>query len=149
MAEIGVVRFAQVAREVAAAILPRYRSPYSKHTFTQPTLLAILCLMRYEDWTYREAEVRLREHAELRAALGTERTPDYTTLYRCLRRTSENELTRLLHETIRQMPPAPEGGTTVAVDGTGLAPGAISTFFINRIHDRGQGLTWRYWHIEA
>jgi hypothetical protein len=58
MAEIGVVRFAQVAREVAEAAVPRYRSPFSKHTFAQPTLLAILCLMRYEDWTYREAEVR-------------------------------------------------------------------------------------------
>jgi DDE family transposase len=145
MAEIGLVQFARVAREVAEAALPRYRSPFSKHTFTQPTLLAILCLMRYEDWTYCEAEVRLQEHAELRAALGIERVPDYTTLYRCVRRTGEDELTRLLHETIRQMPPTPEGGTTVAVDGTGLAPGAISTFFVNRVRDRGQGLTWRHW----
>ena len=46
MAEIGVVRFAQGAR--ADAPLPLYRT---KHTFTKPTLLAILCLMRYEDWT--------------------------------------------------------------------------------------------------
>ncbi len=145
MAEIGVVRFAQVAREIAEAALPRYRSPFSKHTFTQPTLLAILCLMRYEDWTYREAEVRLREHAELRQALAIERVPDFTTWYRCLRRTGEDELTRLLRETIRRMPPAPAEGTTVAVDGTGLAPGASSTFFVNRVRDRGQGLTWRHW----
>ena len=145
MAEIGVVHFARVAREVAEAALPRYRSPFSKHTFAQPTLLAILCLMRYEDWTYREAEVRLREHAELRTALAIERVPDHTTLYRCLRRTSEGEFTRLLHETIRRMPPPPAEGTTVAVDGTGLAPGAISTFFVNRVRDRGEGLTWRHW----
>jgi hypothetical protein len=145
MAEIGVVRFAQVAREVAEAVLPPYRSPFSKHTFTQPTLLAILCLMRYEDWTYREAEVRLREHAELRTALTIERVPDYTTLYRCLRRTGEDALTRLLQQTIRRMPPPPDGGTTVAVDGTGLAPGAISTFFVNRTRDRGEGFTWRHW----
>ena len=31
------------------------------------------------------------------------------------------------------------------MDATGLAPGAISTFFINRKRDRGQGLPWRYW----
>lgn len=145
MAEIGVVQFARVAREVAEAALPRYRIPFSKHTFPQPTLLAILCLMRYEDWTYRETEVRLGEHAELRAALAIERVPDFTTLYRCLRRLGEDELTRLLHETIHRMPLPPEGGTTVAVDGTGLAPGAISTFFVNRARDRGQGLTWRHW----
>lgn len=145
MAEIGVVQFARVAREVAEAALPPYRSPFSKHTFTQPTLLAILCLMRFEDWTYRETEVRLGEHVELRAVLGIDRVPDYTTLYRCLRRTGEEELTQLLHETIRRMPPPPADGTTVAVDATGLAPGAISTFFVNRVRDRGAGFTWRHW----
>jgi hypothetical protein len=145
MAEIGPVQFARVAREVAETAVPQYRSPFSTHTFTQPSLLAILCLMRYEDWTYREAEVRLREHAELREALGLARVPDYTTLYRCLRRTNEDDVTRLLHETIRRMPPPPDGGTTVAVDGTGLAPGAISTFFVNRTRDRGEGFTWRHW----
>ena len=101
--------------------------------------------MRYEDWTYREAEVRLQEHAELRAALAIERVPDFTTLYRCQHRTGEDELTRLLRETIRRMPLPPADGTTVAGDGTGLAPGAISTFFVNRVRDRGQGLTWRHW----
>lgn len=35
--------------------------------------------------------------------------------------------------------------TVFAVDATGLAPGAISTFFVNRKRDRGQGLPWRYW----
>jgi hypothetical protein len=75
MAEVGLVRFAQVARQVAETVLPSYRSKYSKHLFTQPSLLAILRLMRYEDWTFREAEVRLEEHQELRAALGLEQAP--------------------------------------------------------------------------
>ena len=94
MAEVGLVRFAHVAHEVAEAVLPSYRSKYSKHLFTQPALLAILCLMRYEDWTFREAEVRLGEHQELRAALGLERVPDYTTLYRFLRRLDGEVLTQ-------------------------------------------------------
>jgi hypothetical protein len=146
MAEIGLVPFARIAREVAEATVPRYRSPFSKHIFPQPTLLAILCLMRYEDWTYRAAEVRLREHTELRAALGlAERVPDSTTLYRCLCRIEDEDLQRLLDETVRRMSPPPEAGTTVAVDGTGLAPGAVSTCFVTRVRDRGQGLTWRHW----
>jgi hypothetical protein len=37
--------------------------------------------MRYEDWTFREAEMRLREHSELRQTLKLHRVPDYTTLY--------------------------------------------------------------------
>jgi hypothetical protein len=79
MAEIGVVRFAQVARAVTEAALARFRSPCSKQACTQPTLVALRCLMRYEEWTYRDAAVRLREHAEVRTALAIERVPDSTT----------------------------------------------------------------------
>src|SRR5207249_10827595 len=32
---------------------------FGKHQFIQPQLLAILCLMRYEDWTFRETEMQL------------------------------------------------------------------------------------------
>ena len=53
MAEVGLLPFARIALQVAKAVLPRYRSRFSKHQFTQPQLLAILCLMRYEDWTFR------------------------------------------------------------------------------------------------
>ena len=58
MAEVGLVRFARVALEVAEAVAPDYRTKFSKHTFTQPQLLAVVCLMRYEDWTLRKTEVR-------------------------------------------------------------------------------------------
>lgn len=80
MPEVGLVRFARVALEVAEAVLPDYRTKFSKHTFTQPQLLAVLCLMRYEDWTLRKTEVRLAEHGELRSALGLGKAPDHTTL---------------------------------------------------------------------
>jgi hypothetical protein len=69
MAEIGLVRFARLALEVNRVVLPAQRTKFSKRQFSQPQLLAVLCLMRYEDWTFREAEVRLSEHAELRSAL--------------------------------------------------------------------------------
>lgn len=40
--------------------------------------------MRYEDWPFREAEVRLGEHRELRQVLELASVPDFTTLYRFL-----------------------------------------------------------------
>ena len=80
MAEVGLVTFARVALRIGQAALPAYRSKFSKHRFQQPQLLAMLCLMRYEDWTFREAEVRLAAHRELRTALGLDHVPDYTTL---------------------------------------------------------------------
>lgn len=146
MAEVGLVEFAQSAYQVAIAVLPPYRSKFSKHVFTQPQLLAILCLMRYDDWTYREAEVRLAEHSELRQALELERVPDYTTLYRFLRRLDESTLQRVLEETLQLLPSGREAnGPTVAVDGTGLMPCAVSTFFVKRQRDHGAGYPWRHW----
>ena len=46
MAEVGLLPFARVALEVATQVLPPYRTRFSKHQFTQPQLLAVLCLMR-------------------------------------------------------------------------------------------------------
>ena len=148
MAEAGLLPFARVALDVATAVLSPYRSPFSKHQFTQPQLLAVLCLMRYEDWTYREAEVRLREHAELRRALGLRSVPNYTTLYRFLKRLEEETIHQAVSEIGRRF-----SGTgrsrrraRVAVDATGLAQGAISTFFVRRMyHYTGQPLPWRHW----
>jgi hypothetical protein len=147
MAEVGLVRFAHVAREVAEAVLPTYRSKYSKHLFTQPSLLAILCLMRYEDWTFREAEVRLGEHQELCAALGVERVPDYTTLYRFLRRLDREVLTQALTAAVARLPPAtstPEG-MMVAVDATGFSPTAASRYFVDLTRNRGTERTRQHW----
>jgi len=103
MPEVGLVRFGEVALDVAQATVPRYRTAFSKHQFTQPQLLAILCLMRYEDWTYREAEVRLAEHSELRRALRLRSVPDHTTLNRFLRRLEEANITDALNEVVHRM----------------------------------------------
>jgi hypothetical protein len=149
MAEVGLLPFARIALQVAKAVLPRYRSRFSKHQFTQPQLLAILCLMRYEDWTFREAEVRLGEHRELRQALGLSSVPDFTTLYRFLQRLDDTTIDRAVGETVRRLRGVRKKGrrrARVAVDATGLAQGAVSTFFVRRMHHHGQKpLPWRHW----
>ena len=149
MAEVGLLPFAHVALQVCRAVLPRYRSRFSKHQFNQPQLLAILCLMRYEDWTFREPEVRLGEHRELRQALGLASVPDFTTLYRFLQRLDDITIDRAVGETVRRLRGAQRRSrrrARLAVDATGLAQGAVSTFFVRRMHHHGQKpLPWRYW----
>src|SRR5260370_9310841 len=144
MAEIGLLPFARVALQVASRVLSPYRRRFSKHQFTQPQLLAGLCLMRYEDWTFRETEVRLREHGDLRAALQLQSVPDYTTLYRLLKRLDNDTIDRGLGETVRRLR---RGKTHVrvsaALDGTGLSPQAVSTYFIRR-SEQQQGGKARY-----
>jgi len=146
MAEIGLVRLARLALEVSAAVLPAQRTRFSKRQFTQPQLLAVLCLMRYEDWTFREAEVRLSEHAELRSALELNSVPDYTTLYRFLTRLQEEDVTRVMNELVRRMPGRWRSPATVAVDATGLAQGAVSSYFILRVEHFGdKQRSWKHW----
>ena len=155
MAEVGLVGFAKVALDVARSVLPDYRSKFSKHIFTQPQLLAVVCLMRYEGWTLRKAEVRLAEHRELREALELDKAPDYTTLHRFLNRLDEWVLVRALGETVRRGPSPSsharhdyqqESRSIVAVDATGLSPGAVSTFYVQRTQNRGgKPMLWRKW----
>ena len=149
MAEVGLLPFARVALQVCRTVLPRYRTRFSKHQFTQPQLLTILCLMRYEDWTFREAEVRLAEHRELRQVLGLARVPDFTTLYRFLQRLDDSTIDRAVGETARRLHGLRRKGrrrARVGVDATGLAQGAVSTYFVRRLHHHGQKpLPWRHW----
>lgn len=146
MAEIGLVRFARLALEVSRSVLPAHRTKFSKRQFAQPQLLAVLCLMRYEDWTFREAEVRLGEHAELRSALELNSVPDYTTLYRFLVRLDPDDVARVMNEIVRRMPGRWRSLATVAVDATGLAPAAVSSYFIRRVEHFGQKQrTWKHW----
>lgn len=149
MPEIGLLPLARVALDVAAAILPPYRSRFSKRQFTRPQLLAVLCLMRYEDWTFRETEVRLREHRELRETLKLSSVPDHTTLYRFLQRLDDPTIDRVLGEAARRFKSPKRRArrrARVAVDGTGLSHNAASTFFIRRIEQRPRGMTrWSYW----
>jgi hypothetical protein len=146
MAEIGLVRFGRLALEVSQAVLPSQRTKFSKRLFTQPQLLAVLCLMRYEDWTFREAEVRLNEHAELRSALHLNSVPDYTTLYRFLARLDPADVARVMNEIVRRMPGRWRSPATVAVDATGLSQAAVSSYFIRRVEHFGQKQrTWKHW----
>jgi IS5 family transposase len=149
MAEVGLVLFAKTALAVMHEVMPPYGSKFSKHTFTQPQLMTILCLMRFEDWTFREAEVRLAEHSDLRSALDLERVPDHTTLYRFMRRVTDKMLDEVLVAIATRLMPRRRGRkqkkAVAAVDATGLSPGSVSTFFINRRTDRGEGLEWRHW----
>src|SRR6266581_2677794 len=103
MSEVGLVRFARVALSVSREVMPAYSHRFSPQRFTQPQLLAILCLMRYEEWTFRAAEIRLAEHGELRRALQLQAVPDYSTLFRFMLRVEEQFIARVLTEVVRRL----------------------------------------------
>jgi hypothetical protein len=63
-------------------------------------------------------------------------------------------LVAALNETFQRLPKKPdhheqEPAAIVAVDATGLAPGAISTFYVRRTQNRGgEPMLWRRWLIK-
>src|SRR5438094_8445700 len=136
MSEVGLVPFARVALEVSGEVVPAYSHRFSPQRFTQPQLLAILCLMRYEDWTFRAAQARLAEHGELRRALELQVVPDYSTLFRFMLRVEEKMIAQVLAKVVRRFQSrrsaSDHAKSTVAADATWLACGTISTFFISR-----------------
>lgn len=126
MAEVGLVLFAKIALEVTQEGLSAYSSKFSKHTFTQPQLMTILCLMRFENWTFREAEVRLSEHSDLCCTLDLKRVPDYTMLYRFMHHVIDEMLDEVLIAVTTRLMPRRRGRkrkkAVVAVDAKGLTP---------------------------
>jgi hypothetical protein len=76
----STLELARTAYAAGRRVLPSYAHRNSPHTYTQPQLLAILCVMEFEKLDYRGIAVRLAEWAELRQVLGLRRTPHFTTL---------------------------------------------------------------------
>jgi transposase-like protein DUF772 len=95
-AERSVVRFARAALAAAHGVLAAYRTPFSKQRFTQPQLLAVLCLRSQYRWSLRATESALRRDREIRAALALREAPDHTTLFRFAGRLAPRELERAL-----------------------------------------------------
>jgi hypothetical protein len=108
MAEVEWDSFAKLAVAIGRPVVSAYRSQCSNHRFTQPQLLAILCLIRDEDWTSRAAEVRLTESGESRTALWRRSVPDSKILDCFLRRLGEATLEQTLSEEVRRLMPAEE-----------------------------------------
>jgi len=127
-AENDVAWMARIAREVASVFLPAYSGPFSKHRFTQPQLLSLLCLTRVKNWTFREAEEVVQSQPEVRQALGIRYAPHFTTLQKFGARLPEGMLAQTMAEFIRHLqdtPYKPSGGGAVKTRGS-ASPGSGS-----------------------
>ena len=70
-----------------------------------------------------------------------------------MRRLDKHALVAALNETVRRLtassraqPEEEESAASVAADTTGLAPVALSTFYVRRTHNRGdEPMLWRRW----
>jgi len=127
---LEVVRLALV---VARRRLNDYSCPKSRHTYTQPQLLACLVLRAYKKLTYRGTAELLEASDGLRDALGLRGVPAHTTLKAfCDRAVNPALLDGLVGEVLALLR---ERGLVVeelAVDSTGMEPTCASAHFVSR-----------------
>jgi len=80
--EVGLLSFARHRSGNLSAVLPRYRSRFSKDQFnSHRSCWPFSGLMRYEDWPFGEPKCGWATVANS-PALGLVSVPDFTTLYR-------------------------------------------------------------------
>ena len=131
---------ARVALLVARRELNDYSCPKSKHTFTQPQLLACLVLRAYRKLTYRGTAELLDASDALRGTLGLTHAPAHTTLKEFERRVvTPALLDRLAGEVLALLVEHGLVVTELAVDSTGVETTGASAHFQTRSKRRRSG----------
>ncbi len=131
---------ARVALLVARRELNDYSCPKSKHTFTQPQLLACLVLRAYRKLTYRGTSELLDAGDALREVLGLRHAPAHTTLKEFERRVvTPALLDRLVGAVLAVLVEAGVVVKEVAVDSTGVETSGASAHFRTRARRQRKG----------
>jgi len=137
-------QFAQLALHIARQQVPLYGSKFSPRKFTQPSLLACLCLKEYLRLDYRGLEALLSSAAELRGALALRDVPDHSMLHWFARhKVTPRLLQRLLARTAQLFRRPRRGRHVVAVDATGFSRRSASRYYVAQLrHWRHTYLQW-------
>jgi hypothetical protein len=131
---------ARLALVVARRELNDYACPKSKHTFTQPQLLACLVLRAYKKLTYRGTVELLDASDALRATLGLTHAPAHTTLKEFERRVvTPALLDRLVGAVLALLVEQGLVVREVAVDSTGVETSGASAHFRTRAKRQRKG----------
>jgi hypothetical protein len=134
----GLLQVAHLAYRLAAHILPAYGSKFAPKKYTQPSLLACLCLKEYLKLDYRGLETLLVSAAELRAAVGLRQVPDHSTFHWFARhQVKPRLLVQVLAAAARLFPQRRNGRHTGALDATGFSRRPTSRYYSQR---------WGVWH---
>jgi transposase len=122
----------QLTLVVARRQLSDYACPKSKHTFTQPQLLACLVLRSLRKLTYRGTTELLEASDGLRAVLGLDRVPAHTTLIEFAKKLSPVTLDGLVGQVLLVLQEKGLVVQEVAIDSTGVETRAASTHYLSR-----------------
>jgi hypothetical protein len=122
----------QLTMQVARRQLSDYSCPKSRHTFTQPQLLACMVLRALKKLTYRGTTELLEASDSLRAVLGLDRVPAHTTLIEFAKKLSPATLDALIGQVLAYLQERGLVVHEVAIDSTGVETRSASTHYLSR-----------------
>ncbi len=111
------------------AELPLYSNKFSKKCYTQFQHLFLLVYKQYRKFTYKEMMEDLSDNLALRAYLGLNKLPNYTTLIKFAKRLPSLVLDKLVIA-FKHLVKKPE---KVAIDSSGLSLGNASPHYCKRV----------------
>jgi hypothetical protein len=133
-----LINFIFVSFKVAKMSLPEYSCEKSKHTYTQPQLMALTCLMKRLKLNYRLFTSTIQIMPEIQSILGLKDIPHYTTLQKFFKRTKSEVIDKIMDSTVELFDiTAP----WVALDGTGHSCDQASLYYTDKI--KKQNKKWR------
>jgi hypothetical protein len=137
------LRVLQTAYDAACQALPAHRHKFSPKKFTQPQLLACLVLKEFQRLDYRGLADHLADHGDLRALIGLEVVPHFTTFQKAAARLLKAAPARALFDAVLDRA-LREGVRTrrvplAAVDGTGMESRHVSRYYVKRRSSTGTG----------
>jgi Transposase DDE domain/Transposase domain (DUF772) len=127
---------------------------FSPQRYTQPQLFACLVLKTFFKTDYRGVTAYLRDHSDLRQALGLASVPHFTTLHKASQRLlRRRRARRLFSRTVHRFLQRRRRVRRAAFDSTGLECGQRSLYYVRRRNGslkRWQTVTYsRYAKLEA
>jgi len=139
------LRVAREALAVAQQCLRPYAHQYSPKKFTQPQLFAYLVLKTFLKTDYRGLAAHLTDHSDLRAVLGLQVVPHFTTPQKASRRLLRvPRARRLFRTTVHRFLKRRRRVKRAALDSTGLDCGHASRYYVRRRHS-----TTKQWQTVA
>ena len=109
-------------------VLPKYKSKFSKKTFTQPQLFAVLSYKIYNNMKYRENSESLELSSTLTKALGLKKVPHFTTVQKFFDKLDIKHI-RFIDDILNSLFPAED--CYFSLDGSGMTNN-YSDIYYNR-----------------
>lgn len=130
-----ILSFLKIAYAVSKKSLPNYFHKFSPQKFTRPQVMACLLLREYFKLDLRRLEELVNSNPEFLKILKLKHSPDYTTFYRQLSKTSDQELQKILSQTLKRLPKE----FASAIDSTGFSSNNKSFYYASKTNKLCKG----------